>query len=195
MRTELLFPVMCVFIGLGPMFARPLGAQTAPPSEANQEVQSEPDSGRPGFTLELGLGIGSNGLGGVLAVAFPHRKGVFLLRSAGSEDFDFLSASTGYSDVAFLFGRLGQMGHGWTRVALGPAVAWKIQERGCLESSFIWCTRWDRVTRVAPGLAIQADAVWAVVGPLGLGLSLFGDLNTAGSFGGALVTLHLGRIR
>jgi len=186
---------VCLVVVFTPALTRPAEAQDALVGDIPQETQEGTEVGGTRFHLELGLGVGSNGLGGLVAAVLRQPRGDFLLRSAGSTDFEMFGPTTAYSEVAILYGHIGVLGGGWTRVGLRPAVAWKAAETECLDPWILGCSGWDRETRIGPGIALQADAVWTITGFLGLGVGLFGDLNTVGSFGGAVLTVNLGKVR
>ena len=45
------------------------------------------------------------------------------------------------------------------------------------------------------GLPLEAQLFWKATGFLGLGVSAYGDINKARSFGGLLFNLHVGDLR
>ena len=143
-----------------------------------------------------GIGVGS--LAGVAAqgsLSVPVGGGDLLARVAGTTEFTLFSKSETSRDIAILCGRRSSGSKTWVRAAAGLGVAYGLR-RGRQLKGICWlgCS-YEEERHSTVGLALQFDAVWAPLRSLGLGLSLFGNMNGPGSFGGATLALHMGQVR
>ena len=171
------------------------GLLTIPGSSLAQVDLGQPAPTPTRVFLSIGVGPGLQGLGGQVSLSVHRGRAVFLLRSAADAEINIFGPSSGSSDVAFLMGKWWTRSRGWMRLALGPSWVERVEEGRCLESAFIFCGSRETNREHSIGLASQADAVWAPLSFLGVGAGLFANLNSARSFGGATLTVHLGRVR
>ena len=147
------------------------------------------------YSLSLGLGPASGGLGWLGDATIHQSGGEFILRAAGSTDTQMFKPNDSVSDVGFLFGLARKNPKAWVRVAAGPSFVREKRAMRCLASSWFFCTEWDMESSSTLGLATQADAVWAPWSWAGFGVTLFGDVNSSRSFGGVTFSLFLGGVR
>jgi hypothetical protein len=144
--------------------------------------------------VSLGVGVGSLDFAGVLAVGVRVPPGEVVIRTAFTGEIAFFNPAESVWDAAVLYGLRTSGDGGWVRGAVGAALV-EVEERGDVEECvFIFCD-YERERSRTVGLAAQADAVWAVARWLGLGVTVFGDLNSKMSFTGATLTLSLGGVR
>lgn len=149
---------------------------------------------RQGVTVGVGMGTGSRDIAGHLSLWIQKDHHAIAIRSAGASDFNILSPSDSESDLAVLYGRRGRSARTWGRIGVGPGVVQTVRSGPGYDCSWFVCS-YDRVRETTVGLAFQADGTLAFSRFLGLGISIFGNLNSAGSFGGAALTIHLGAVR
>jgi len=145
-----------------------------------------------GVITNLGLGVGSRTLAGQLSL-WLHVNGHSVgIRTAGTSDFEIFSPSESDEDFALLYGLRSAPGPAWGRIAVGPAVVRTVRTGGAGECVFFCSYEVDRKTTF--GVALQADGVLVLVGPIALGATAFGNINPEASFLGVTLTLGLGRV-
>jgi hypothetical protein len=143
----------------------------------------------------LGLGVASEGVGGVLSLSRHSSRNVFGLRASGASEFEILSPSDSAEDYALLFGRVHAGRGGWVRAAIGPAVVRARRFGRGYDCSWFVCSSYEEQSTTTLGLALQTDAVWALGRTVGLGLTGFGSVNPEMSYAGLALALHLGMVR
>lgn len=162
-----------------------LVAVGALPSEAQDRTRVD---------LSVGAGVGTPALAGQLSLAAGKRNWDVIVRFAGTTDFNLFGPSASQEDSAVLYGRRRDNARSWYRVAAGVGQVLAVRSGDAEDCFFIFCS-YERLSEKTLGLAVQADAVWAPLSALGLGVGAFGNLNSAASFAGLTINLHLGRIR
>ena len=182
-------PCLCVLTSL-------MSAIAVAPGEAQEAlVQPEPataDAARV-FGM-LGLGVSSEGIGGVLSLSLHRSRTAFIVRTSGATEFEIFFPSDYAEDYALLLGRVLDGSMGWASGAIGPAVV-RVERFGSGYDCWWFACSYDSERTTALGLAFQAEAVWTPARFLGLGLSAFGNLNPNMSYAGFALGLHLGRVR
>lgn len=160
---------------------------------AGQEGEAGED-GAPadGVVASLGFGTGSNGVGGQLSIWAQLRGHSLGLRTASTFDFQFFGPSDSDEDYAILYGRRSEPGRAWGRVGMGPALVRTVRPGDPIDC-FFFCT-YETHRSSTVGLALQADGVLALFGPVGLGATVFGNVNPISSFGGITVNVVIGRV-
>lgn len=144
--------------------------------------------------LSVGSGAGTGALAAQLSLAAGRRKWDVIVRFAGTTDFNLFGPNASQEDFAVLYGRRLDNPRSWYRVAAGAGQVLALRSGDAEECFFIFCS-YERLSEKTLGLAVQADAVWAPLSAFGVGLGAFGNLNSAASFAGLTLNLHLGRIR
>jgi hypothetical protein len=94
-------------------------------------------------------------------------------------------------DAAILYGLRSRSRRGWVRASAGIGRV----RRGYHCDEILFCALYGRPNSRNWGLAWQADAVWAPFAGLGFGAGLFGNINSAKSFGVVSVSMHVGQVR
>lgn len=141
-----------------------------------------------------GFGLGSLDFGGYASLSVGRGGGDVAVRWAKAQEFNLFTAEETSQDIAVLYGRRRSGSIGWLRAAAGLGVAYGVHRGDRLPGACYFGCSYEEERHTTLGLALQFDAVWAPLRSLGLGLSLFGNLNDPGPFGGATVSLHLGRV-
>lgn len=143
----------------------------APLSHAAEGDAAPPD--RTCVWASGGVGVGSGG-GAVGAALYYERRGTLIGvrtvaagRVMGGSQFD----------VGVLYGYATRSPRGFTALAAGLAMV----DYG------------DESTTI--GIPLQFQAMWTPTSVVGLGVTLFGDINTEKSFGGWLLCLNIGKVR
>lgn len=153
-------------------------------------VDGLPDDG---VVASLGFGVGSAGAGGQLSLWAHLGKHAVGVRTAATFRFELLGPSDSDEDYAFLYGRRSGPGKLWGRVGIGPAFVRTVRHGEAIDCAFFLCTyETDRSSTV--GLALQADGVLKLFGPVGLGATVYGNLNGESSFGGATLGVAIGSV-
>jgi hypothetical protein len=94
-------------------------------------------------------------------------------------------------DAAILYGLRSRSSRGWLRASAGIGRV----RRGYDCGAILFCVLYGSPSSTNWGLAWQANAVWAPFSGLGFGAGLFGNMNSAESFGVLSVSMHVGQIR
>jgi hypothetical protein len=156
-------------------------------------ISSLPESGVR-IVGSFGMGVGSDGGAGLLALALRTGAGDFIGRSAATFEFvNIFGPSEDVTDVALLFGRLHEGDSGWIRLAAGPAYVEHRRSGDPVECVLFFCA-YEMHRSSTFGLALQADGALRPRRTLGLGVSAFANLNGSHPFVGGVVTLHIGRV-
>lgn len=175
-----------LLVALFPGFPSESWAQAGPGSAPERGAR---------YSLNGGVGVGTEGLGLQIGASRHHPKGDLIVRLAGTTNVDIFGPSTSYSDLAILYGRMEREPGAWGRIAAGPAVVWGNSEGRCMESGTFFCSKRDQDRETSIGLAVLLDAVWTPFSFAGVGLGVFGNLNSLGAFAGATLSLHIGQVR
>lgn len=144
-----------------------------------------------------GVGGGSQGLAGVVSLNFSRGRLFYVLRMSRTEEFSIFGPSPIQSDTdyAVLVGRSSRSRRSVKSAAVGIGLVRSVR-RGALIQEGFWFfgPQHERLDRVTVGLPIDLKATANVRG-IGIGVNLFGNLNTKGSFAGVALTLQLGKLR
>ncbi len=106
--------------------------------------------------------------------------------SAPSRHFGSTGGDWRFSDVGVLYGRGSRGAYGSSSVSVGVGVAGirrSFRETG------------DTAFRLTPAIPVEARVLYALSPSFGIGFYGFGNFNTKQSFGGAVVGLHVGKLR
>ncbi len=140
----------------------------------------------------FGLGVGSEGGAGLMSLSVRTQAGDFILRSASTFNVELFGPAEEAADLALMYGRLHEGSSGWLRLAAGPSYV-ESRRDGEIEScAFFFCTYEDERSH-GFGVAIQVEGALRPRRTLGIGVSGFANLGEH-SFGGAALTLHIGRV-
>ena len=144
-----------------------------------------------------GLGAGSVGLGGTASLNIVHGKTLCAFRVASLEEFNIFGPSPNLSatDFGVMIGRASRSRHGLSYAAAGVGLVHSVT-RGRLVQPGVWFfgPEYERIERTTVGIPVELGAI-AHVGVIGIGVSLFGDINPAQSFVGLALTVPLGKLR
>lgn len=145
-------------------------------------AQGEPAAPRPALWAQVGLGVSSANLGGLVAASVA--SGPHLLSARASFVAEHLDGGEDEAfDVALLYGRqLRRQGAFRPSAAAGLAY---VKCEGCD----------DGRNASTVGLALSVEAALWPTSVAGIGLHGFGNVNSVASFAGIAVTLHLGWLR
>ena len=149
------------------------------------------------WTVDVGGGVGgsTHGYGLLLHAGVGTPLGDAVVRWTKVDGIRILEKPGSARDFALLYGRTRRGRTGWVRGALGVGRVEAIRAgQATVCSPFIGCA-YEKVERRSTGLALQVDGVWTFSSPVGLGLTAFGNINSADSFGGIVLSLHFGRLR
>lgn len=145
-----------------------------------------------GIVASLGFGAGTRGMGGQISLWGNRGRQILGLRTAGvvGESIFLTLPSDSGRDVALLYGRRSGPGKIWSQFGIGPAYVRTVRG-GCWLG--VLCTH-DISRSSTVGLAVQADAVLALFGPVGLAATGFANLNGDASFGGLTIGVAIGGV-
>jgi hypothetical protein len=144
-----------------------------------------------------GVGLGSQGIAGVLSLNFSHREFFYGARVSTTTEFDIFGPRPDQSDTdyAVLVGRCVRTRYGFASAASGIGLTTSIR-RGRLLWSGGWfeSAEYERIQRMAAGLPIDLKATLHARS-FGLGVNVFAELRPHGSFAGAVLMLQAGKLR
>ena len=143
--------------------------------------------------VTVGVGMASPDIGGVVSLSVHGGKVAGALRMSGASELTFLSAAESAMDIAVMLGAWSGGPGGWARFLMGPALVGAEQKSVARNCQSFFCSYTESSTTI--GLAAQADVVWTPARGLGLGLSAFGNMNSAVPYAGLALSLHLGSVR
>lgn len=132
----------------------------------------------------VGLGVGSIGAAGHAAGAVDYRGNLFTVRYATASEL----FGDDFWDAGLLYGRSLRKRQTYASLSAGVGVA-----GGTHGSGFLGTNTTPKPHRFT--VPLEAQVGWRPTSFLGLALTLFGSLNKSGSFGGATVDLHFGKLR
>jgi hypothetical protein len=151
-------------------------------SSAQENV---PVVARDTYWMGLGLGVGSEDLGGQLNGSYQFGANLLSLRTAITVGpFD-----DGFNDYALLYGRATRPAHSRYHVSAAAGIA---LVDGCNSDGFLGGCQ-DKPTVV--GLPLELQAFWRPGKLVGVGLYGFVNLNSSRSFAGLTLGLQVGRLR
>jgi hypothetical protein len=135
--------------------------------------------------MGLGLGVGSEDLGGQLNGSYQFGANLLSLRTAITVGpFD-----DGFNDYALLYGRATRPAHSRYHVSAAAGIA---LVNGCNSDGFLGGCE-EKPTVV--GLPVEFQAFWRPGKLVGVGLYGFANLNQTRSFAGVTLGLQIGRLR
>jgi len=144
-----------------------------------------------------GLGVGGPGIAGTLSLNLVRSETFYGMRIGAVSEFEIFgpSPSESVTDYSLLVGRASRSRHGLTYVAAGLGLVQSVR-RGRIIEPAVWFfgPRHERIERVTLGVPVDMAAILHA-GPIGIGVSLFGNFNTAQSFVAAALTVQLGKMR
>jgi len=143
----------------------------------------------------VGLGAGSRAMAGVASLNFSHRDLLYGLRASTVSEFNIFGPAPDESDTdyALLVGKCSHGHHRFASAATGIGLVRSVR-RGRLVHPPGWFFggEYERLDRTTVGLPLDVKASLNA-SAVGIGLNLFGNLNTRGNFAGVALTLQLGR--
>ncbi len=163
-------------------------------------------SSESGLQGSVGLAVGTQDLGGLMAVRYRHHAWLFSARTAGFTELSvFGEPPNSEKDFALLVGH-SSSDKGFS-ASFSAGVAFVMAERrgdrlvartSCQSVGTSWerfCT--DRYeSHVSRDVGLPVEARFAVSKrAVGVGLTAFADVNRRASFGGVAVTFEFGRLR
>jgi hypothetical protein len=209
------FSALSVAVLLG-VCASALEAQITPDSSHFDG----PEPTRPGpFHVAIGFGAGSlmaSGVDGAMAfraaLVVPRGSNLVTVRTSAMEEFTlFRSPSESAWDIGFLFGRRTSSRRLYASASAGLGVTGGMrrgQDRtdqaeveACTQSPFCWMAalfstaEYEEDPFMTVGVPFELEAGWMPFSKVGLGVSLFGNLNSGRNMLGGTVQLVLGRFR
>jgi hypothetical protein len=162
------------------------------------QARAEGPERRSGGYLSGGLGVGGEGVAGLLSLGIREGNHLFTVRGAQTQEFDIFGPrpSRERSDVSVLYGRLAPSDDGFVSLSAGPGVVHRVDrgERLAGTGGFLSSSRHERLSDTTVGLALSAKAQYSAR-HVGLGLEVFGNVNAKASFAGLALTLDVGKLR
>jgi hypothetical protein len=128
------------------------------------------------------LGTGSEG-SPFLGLDIAYQRRIHLLSIRGFWVGDARGSGEG-TGLSVLYGRVRQGTHYHAALSIGPSFVNCRKAHACSEEN-----------KTGVGIGFSGQAFWTSLRYLGLGLYVFGDLNSAEPLYGAMVALRLGRFR
>jgi len=157
------------------------------------------------YWINGGLGVSSAGLSS--GVGFSHQTGKQLItvRSTYNEELNIFGPSPAERvwDVGVMYGRIAKSKYGFASVSAGLGLVGGVK-RGTylgdnLDDDYGWFVikidRYEKDKFVTLGFPAEIQAFWTPLSKLGIGITLYGNLNPEKSFAGFLVSIQIGNLR
>ena len=186
--------VISVALALAPTFAAAQAVPVPDPTGSGAPATAVPESDDTGVFVSLGGGVGTHDMAGQLSLSVAFGRHHLVVRTAGTVEFAIFAPGRSTDDVALLYGRRHGAGKSWVRLAGGPSVV-TVRDPGAGYDCYWFACSYDIREESTLGLALQADAVWAPVSGLGLGITASGNLNPKDPFAALTLGVHLGKVR
>ena len=144
--------------------------------------------------LWVNAGVGRASVGPALGLGLSYRSGSHIAsaRLLGGGPFDLFGPGYGtdVAEISFMYGRAGGGALGGRSISAGVGLVSGEHRREGGRFS-------PQVEEFGPtvGIPIEAQFIFSPIRFLGVGVTGFANLNTEASFAGALLSLHLGKLR
>jgi len=191
MRTALLLAI-AVLLSPARLVAQDSGTASVP-----SIARARPRTGRPVYVwIGAGVGASSAGYGGSANLSLQYGATVVSLRTAEVTDAPFWSRED-FSDVGVLFG-VGTVGGEFSHASVAAGIA-KVSGTLYGYSGSFFSTQDPRradTTSVGPNLGLPFEVQgFFQAGVIGIGLYVYGDINSVRSFGGVSLYVQVGKLR
>ncbi|MBX7183941.1 MAG: hypothetical protein K1Y01_02250 [Vicinamibacteria bacterium] len=163
--------------------------------DAKSEVSTSPARG---IVLSAGLGSADKGLLCVAAIQAARGSRVYTVRMASAARLEILgdSPTPSTTEYGILYGWLHAGRKEYSSVSLGLSRVSSVRTGQLLHAAnCLFCSgQYEKVVTHTVGIAFEAKGVFSSKGG-GLGLGVFGNLNSKASFIGVGITMDLGGLR
>ena len=162
------------------------------PLSANGMAAQVPEQRSDAFWVSAGVGRASVGLASGLGLSYRSGPHLVSARLLGGGPVDPFGTRTGtdVGEISIMYGRAGGGAVGVRSISAGVGlVSGEHRRRGGGFS--------PQVEEFGPtvGIPIEAQFIFSPIRFLGVGVTGFANLNAEASFAGALLSLHLGKLR
>ena len=144
-----------------------------------------------------GVGFGSQAVGAVASLNFSRGHLIYVLRASTTSEFNLFGPSPDLSDTdyAAMIGKWAGAPRSFRSAAVGLSVVHSVRRGRIIEEPY-WFSggTYEKIDRVTVGLPVDLKASLNL-GPVGLGVNVFANLNPKGSFAGLAVTMQVGKLR
>jgi len=143
-------------------------------------------------------GSGQAWIGSRLAVQWGKGSTLWTVASAGCSEIDlFVDPLESVGDMGVLYGKRWSGPVGYISASAGLALVNGMRRGEYRESSGVWfiTSHYEKDPFVTVGVPANVQLVLAPIKYFGLALDLFGNVNPERSFGGATVSLLIGKMR
>lgn len=198
--------IAIVGIVLNFLFPNHLISQQAKP-KSGQITQSENSASilNRQYWINGGPGASSAGLSAGLSFSHLNGKHLITVRSTYNEELIIFGPSPAESiwDVGVMYGRSAKSKYGFASVSAGLGLVGGVK-RGTylgdnLDDGYGWFVikidRYEKDEFVTLGFPAEIQAFWTPLSKLGIGITLYGNLNPEKSFAGFLVSIQIGNLR
>jgi hypothetical protein len=154
------------------------------------------DIGEPSVAfVAAGAGIGFGGVAEVVSLNVSRGRLIYIARWSRTEEFLIFGPYPAESDTDYgvLVGWSSRSRRHVSSAAVGLGVVKSVRRGELLEPGWFG-DRYDRLDRTTLGVPIDLKTT-ANLGPVGVGVNMFGNVNAKGSFAGLALTVQLGKMR
>jgi hypothetical protein len=155
--------------------------------------------------INAGIGVCSFGLSS--GANFSHQSGKKLItvRATYNEELTIFGPSPSEQawDVGVMYGRIAKSKYGFASISAGLGLVGGVKRGRYLDDDFqgrygwfaIVIDRYEKIDFLTLGIPAEIQAFWTPFSKLGIGITLFGNLNPEKSFAGLLVSIQIGDLR
>lgn len=149
-------------------------------------------------------GIGSSSAGLSAGISFSHLNGkhLFTVRSTFNEELVIFGPTPAENawDFGCMYGRVAKSNSGFASIAAGFGLVGGVRRGRYLGyevngSSWFGTSRYVADDFFTLGIPAELQAFWTPFSKLGIGITLYGNLNLERSFAGMLISLQIGNLR
>jgi len=141
--------------------------------------------------------VSTVGIGANVGLSVQYGVAVVTLRTVALSDFKLLTHAEDFSDVGILFG-VGTLGGKFSHASIAAGIA-KVNGTLYAYHGSFFSTQDPRradTTGVGPNLGLPFEVQgFFQAGVIGIGLYVYGDINSVRSFGGVSLYVQVGKLR
>jgi len=155
--------------------------------------------------INAGIGVCSFGLSSGASFSHQFGKKQITVRATCNAEFNLFGPTPNEEawDVGVMYGRSAKSSYGVVSISAGLGLVGGVKRGSYLRSNFQSGYGWFTIVRdeyeknefLTIGIPAEIQAYWTPFSKLGIGLTLYGNLNPEKPFAGLLVSIQIGDLR
>lgn len=149
------------------------------------------------YWINIGFGGSSHGISSGAIFSYRIKGNLISFRFIYNEELNILGPSPSESvwEFGLLYGINTKASYGLASISGGISMVGGVRRGKYLSSEGWFSSNYEKLTFMSIGIPIEGQLFWTPFSFLGVGIYAFANLNTEGSFAGALICLQLGILR